>query len=117
MEVEPVTIIDPKFWKWADQRLDATLVTRPTISVVTRRTVTPQIDQSLWENLKKVMGSSMGEMLQAQQSQQQPTATPISQAGRREFYSDWELAALMGYAQVYTEAGIPKIWGKFQMSK
>ena len=23
----------------------------------------------------------------------------------------------MGYAQVYTEAGIPIIWGKFQMSK
>ena len=23
----------------------------------------------------------------------------------------------MGYAQVYTEAGIPKMWGKFQMSK
>ena len=23
----------------------------------------------------------------------------------------------MGYAQVYTEAGIPNIWGKFQMSK
>ena len=23
----------------------------------------------------------------------------------------------MGYAQVYTESGIPKIWGKFQMSK
>ena len=59
----------------------------------------------------------MGEMLQAQQSQQQPTATPITKAGCREFYSDWALAALMGYAQVYTEAGIPKIWGKFQMSK
>ena len=23
----------------------------------------------------------------------------------------------MGYAQVYTEAGIPKIWGNFQISK
>ena len=23
----------------------------------------------------------------------------------------------MGYSQVYTEAGIPKIWGEFQMSK
>ena len=23
----------------------------------------------------------------------------------------------MGYAQVYTESGIPNIWGKFQMSK
>ena len=23
----------------------------------------------------------------------------------------------MGYAQVYTEAGIPRIWGNFQMSK
>ena len=27
------------------------------------------------------------------------------------------MSALMGYAQVYTEAGIPKIWGKFQMSQ
>ena len=56
----------------------------------------------------------MGAMLQAQQIQQQPTATPIAQAGRREFYSDWALAALMGYAQVYTEAGIPNIWGNFK---
>ena len=34
-EVEPITVIDPKFWKWEDQRLDATLGTRPTRSVVT----------------------------------------------------------------------------------
>ena len=63
------------------------------------------------------MGSSMGEMLQSQQIQQKPTATPIAQAGRREFYSDWELAALMGYSQVYTEADIPKIWGNFKFSR
>ena len=25
MEVEPVTVTDPQFWKWGDQRLDATL--------------------------------------------------------------------------------------------
>ena len=25
MEVEPVTVTDPKFWKWADQILDSTL--------------------------------------------------------------------------------------------
>ena len=56
-------------------------------------------------------------MLQAQQSQQQPTDTPIGKSGRREFYSDWALAALIGYAQVYTEAGIPKRWGGVQMSK
>ena len=30
IEVEPFTITDPKFWKWADQILDATLGTRPT---------------------------------------------------------------------------------------
>ena len=83
MEVEPLTVTDTKFWKWADQRLDATLGTIPTRSVVTRGSVTSQIDQSLWENLTKVMGSSMGEMLQAQHGQQQPTATPISQAGHR----------------------------------
>ena len=56
-------------------------------------------------------------MLKAQQIQQQPTATPIAQAGRKEFYRNWELAALMGYAHVYSEAGIPKIWGNFKMSK
>ena len=49
MEVEPVTAKDPKFWKWADQRLDATLVTIPTRSMVTRRSGTSQIDQSFWE--------------------------------------------------------------------
>ena len=59
----------------------------------------------------------MGGIIRAQQSQHQPTATHISQAGRMEFYSHWALAALMVYAQVYTEAGIPRIWGKFQMSK
>ena len=42
MEVEPVTFTDPKFWKCADQRLDATLVTRPTRSVVTRKSGTDQ---------------------------------------------------------------------------
>ena len=63
------------------------------------------------------MGSSMGEMLQAQQIQKQPTATPIVQTGHREFYSDWELAVLMEYSQVYTEAGIPKLKGGFQISK
>ena len=48
MEVEPVTFIDSKFWKWEDQRLDATLGTRPTISIFTRRRSTSQIDQPLW---------------------------------------------------------------------
>ena len=56
-------------------------------------------------------------MLQVQQIQQKPTATPSAQAGRREFYGDWALAALMGYDQVYTESGILIIWCKFQMSK
>ena len=37
MEVEPVNVIDTNFWKRADQRLDATLETRPTISPVTNR--------------------------------------------------------------------------------
>ena len=117
VEVEPVTITDPKNWKLEDHRLDATLGTRPTRSIVTRRSGTSQIDQSFWENLTRVMVISMGAILQAQQIQHQPTSNPIAQAGCRGFYSDWELAALMGYAQVYTEAGIPKIWGKFQMSK
>ena len=114
MEVEPVTFTDPIFLKWADQILDATLETIPTRSVVTRESGTSQIDQYFWENLTKAMGSIMGGNLQAQKSQQQPTSTPIAQAGRREFYSDWELAELIGYAQVYTEAGIPKIWRNFK---
>ena len=59
----------------------------------------------------------MGEMYQGKNIQQQPTTTPISQEVRREFYRYWALAALMGYAQVYIETGIPRIWGKFQMSK
>ena len=91
--------------------------TRPKISVVTRRSGTSQINQSFWENLTNVMGSIMREMIQAQKIQQQPIVTPIAQAGRREFYSDWALAALMGYDQVYTEAGTPKIWGKSKFPK
>ena len=49
MEVEPFTVTCPKCWKWADQRLDATLGIRPTRSVVTRGRGTSQIDQSFWE--------------------------------------------------------------------
>ena len=48
------------------------------------------------------MGSVIGVILQAQQIQKQPTATPSAQAGCRDFYRDWALAALMGYGQVYT---------------
>ena len=107
--MEPVTATYPKFWKWSDQRLDATLGTRTTKSLVTRSSGTSQIDQSFWGELTRVMGSGMGGMLQAQQSQQQPTATPSAQAGRRGFYIDWSMAALMRYAQVYTETGIPRI--------
>ena len=44
MEVEPVTIIDPKICKWEYQRLYAALGKRPTILVVTRRSGTSQID-------------------------------------------------------------------------
>ena len=117
MEVEPVTVTYPNFWKWAYQILDDTLGTRPTRSIVTRINGTSHIDQSFWGKLTRVMGSGMGAMFQEQQSQQQPIATHIAQEGSMEFYSDWALAALMGYAQVYTEAGIPIIWGTFQMSK
>ena len=117
MEVEPVTATDSNFWKLSDHRLYATLGTRPKRSPVTDRGGTSQIYKSFWENLTRVMGRGMGEMLQTQQIQQQPTATPIIQAGCREFYSYWALAALMGYAQVYTDSGIPRIWGRFQISK
>ena len=91
--------------------------TRPTRSLVTERSGTSQIDQSFWENLTRVMGSGMGAMLHVQQSQQHPNVTPIAQEGSREFYSNWALAALMGYAQIYTETGIPIIWETFKMYK
>ena len=68
MEVEPVTATDPKCWKRADQILDATLGTRPTRYLVTKRSGTSQIYQYFWENLTRVMGSGMGEMIQEQQS-------------------------------------------------
>ena len=61
--VEPIAITDPKFWKLADRILDTIFGTRPTRSVVTRRSGTSHIDQSFWENLTKVMGSSMGAIL------------------------------------------------------
>ena len=80
MEVEPVTVTDPTFWKWADQILDATLETRPTRSLVTRRSGASQIDQYFWGNLTRVMGSNMREMIQAKLRQQQPIATPRAQA-------------------------------------
>ena len=67
--------------------------------------------------MTKLIGSDIGEMLQAKQSQQKPTATPGVQAVFRGFYKCWSLAALLGYAQVYTESGIPIIWGKFKMPK
>ena len=56
---------------------------------------TSHIYQSLWENLTRVVGSGMGEMIQAQQSQHQPTATPSSQVCFRDLYIDWALAVLM----------------------
>ena len=40
VEVKPVTVTNPKFWKWADYRLDVTLGKRPTRSIVTRRSGT-----------------------------------------------------------------------------
>ena len=69
MEVDPVTVTDPNFWKWEDRRLDATLGTRPTRSQVMDRGGTSKINQYFWENLTRVMGSGMGAMLQVQQSQ------------------------------------------------
>ena len=60
MEVGPVTATEPKFWKWTDQRLDATLGKIPTIYPVTNRDDTAHIYQTFWENLTKVMGSRIG---------------------------------------------------------
>ena len=44
IELQPVTVTYPTFWKWDDHRLDATLGRRPTRSIVTRRSGTSQID-------------------------------------------------------------------------
>ena len=65
MKLDPVTATHPKFWKWADQKFDDTLGTRPTRSPVTKIGGTSHIDQSLWENLTKVMGSGIEAILQA----------------------------------------------------
>ena len=89
MEVEPVTTIDPKFWKWADQQLDDTFVTRPTRSAVINRGGTANIDQSFWEKLTKVMGRGIVAMIQVHHSQHKSTATPSVHAGLRELYRDW----------------------------
>ena len=83
MEVGPVTATDQLFLKLEDQRLDDTLVTRPTRFPVMDRGFISRIDKSFQETLTRVMGSGMGAMLQAQQSQQKPTATPSAQARRR----------------------------------
>ena len=59
------------------------------------------MNQYFWENLIKVMVSCIGKFLQALHIKQQPNAAPSAQAGHRMFYSDWSLAALIGYAQIY----------------
>ena len=48
MEVDPVTATDPIFWKWAEQRLDDTFGTRPTISPVMNRGGTSNINKYFW---------------------------------------------------------------------
>ena len=101
MEVDPVTTTEPNVCKWEDQQLDDTLGARPAISPVNNRGSTSKIYQLFWKNLTKVMISSIGVMLQEQQIQQQPTTTPSAKVGFREFYIDWALTELMGYAQVY----------------
>ena len=75
------------------------------------------MDHSLWENLTKIMCSSIGAILQSEQRKHHPATFPGAQAGRRDFYSEWALTALMGYAPVYKESGIRIIWGKLQIAK
>ena len=75
------------------------------------------MDQSLWEIFTTVMVRNIGDMIQAQQSQQKADATPSAHAGRKGLYSEWALVSLMGYDQVYTEIGMPIIWGRFQIYK
>ena len=109
MEVEPVTTTYQIFWKLEDQRLYDTLGTKPSRYPYTNRGSTEKMDQLLWGNLTKVMGSGIGDMIQAQHIQRHTAATPSAHAGRREFYIELALTKLMSYSQVYTESGIPKI--------
>ena len=48
MEVDPVTSTYSKFWKWADQILYDTLVTRTIRYPFTDRGGISQIDKSFW---------------------------------------------------------------------
>ena len=76
------------------------------------------MDPAFWAQLSKTMGSTFGSAVQVHQGQQQQAAaTANANVGRRDVYNDWALSALMGYSNVPTERGIPRVWGKFQMSK
>ena len=85
MEVEPVIVTDLKFWKWADQRFDSTLGTRPTRYIVTRRSGTSHIDQSLWENLTRVMVSGMGQCFILNKANSNPLPPLFHKKGAGDF--------------------------------
>jgi len=117
-DVEPLTVTDAEFWAWVELRLDATLGARPAQAVQHSGGGQPQMDPAFWAQLSKTMGSTFGAAVQVHQGQQQQAAaTANANVGRRDVYNDWALSALMGYSNVPTERGIPRVWGKFQMSK
>ena len=72
IEVEPVTATDPKFWKWADQRLDSSLGTRSTRSLVMVMSGTSHIDQSLWVNLTRLIYIGMGQCFRHNKANSNP---------------------------------------------
>ena len=65
--VDPVTATNPKNRKWSDHRLDSTLGTKPAQSPATNRGSTDYMDQSFWKKLTNMVGSDIGDMIQAQQ--------------------------------------------------
>ena len=114
-DVEPLTVIDAEFWAWVELRLDATLGARPV--PVTHQTGggQPPMDPAFLAQLSKTIYSTFGAAVQVHQGQQQQSAeTANAIIGRRDVYNDWALSALMGYSNVPTERGIPRVWGNFK---
>ena len=101
---------DAEFWAWVELQLDATLGARPAQAVQHSGGGQPQMDPAFWAQLSKTMGSTFGAAVQVHQGQQQQAAaTANANVGRRDVYNDWALSALMGYSNVPTERGIPRV--------
>ena len=76
-----------------------------------------QMNAVFWGNMINILGTSIVALPDQHPHQQQPVSTQSFQTGSRDNYNDYELAALMGYANVFNTSEISRIWGKFQQSK